>query len=120
MKFVVQKHKAKRLHYDLRLQMKGTYKSWAIPKGIPRTPGVKRLAIRTSDHSSTCAHFEGTIHEGYGKGTVEIYDKGTYTMTGSIRKGELHIHLSGKKLRGSYALVHMDEDRWLIIKSKTP
>lgn len=129
--FVIQKHFARSLHYDFRLEVEDVLKSWAIPKGIPKDPTKKRLAIQTDDHPLDYANFSGTIPEGeYGAGKVEIWDKGTYEnlkkykngkeipMTGCVRKGHIEIYLYGRKCRGSYALIHFKENNWLLIKMK--
>ncbi len=130
--FVIQKHRASRLHYDFRIETDGTLKSWAIPKGPSTDPSEKRLAIRTEDHPLEYADFEGVIpKEEYGGGTVMVWDAGTYRLIeddkngGSIRrafeKGEVKIRLDGKKLRGGYVLIHTrgrGDNQWLLIKLK--
>lgn len=115
--FVIQKHHARNLHYDFRLEMDGVLKSWAVPKEPPMFAGIKRLAISVDDHSLSYATFEGVIPEGeYGAGTVEIWDKGTYKLVKQTSK-EIIIMLLGNKLKGRYALVKMEEDnKWLLIK----
>jgi DNA ligase D-like protein (predicted polymerase)/DNA ligase D-like protein (predicted 3'-phosphoesterase) len=118
--FVVQKHHARSLHYDFRLEAEGVLKSWAIPK----EPGIgKRLAIMVEDHPYAYKDFEGTIPSGYGAGTVKIWDKGTYTAEGSvtegIRKGKLQVTLKGKKLKGTYYLIRLNRPgnkQWLFFK----
>jgi bifunctional non-homologous end joining protein LigD len=124
--FVVHRHAASHLHYDLRLEMDGVLKSWAVPKMISMNPKVKRLAIQVEDHPYEYHTFEGTIPKGeYGAGKVSIWDHGTYEKrSGSIRSGELVVALSGKRLHGEFALIRMnakDEEPshdWLIIKKK--
>lgn len=123
--FVIQKHHATHLHYDFRLEIRGSLKSWAIPKGPPKTTKEKRLAILTEDHPLSYAKFEGTIPEGeYGAGKVEIYDRGiyenlkNYSMSSSFNKGVIEVLLSGKKLKGPYALVHFKDKNWLLIKMR--
>src|SRR6188508_753053 len=102
--FVIQKHAASRLHYDLRLEMDGAYKSWAVPKGLPFTKGEKHLAVRVEDHPLAYGNFEGTIPQGeYGGGTVMLWDRGTYqpltdTPSKDLKGGKLHFILNGEKL----------------------
>jgi len=117
--YVVHKHAATHLHYDLRLEMDDTLKSWAVPKEPPTEPGVKRLAVQVDDHSLSYATFEGTIPEGeYGAGTVEIWDKGTYTLK-DRKEDKLVLEINGAKLRGSYALVRLKSKKnWLFFKTK--
>ncbi len=118
-RFVVQKHQARNLHYDFRLEMEGVLKSWAVPKGVPLEPGVRRLAVQVEDHPVEYIDFAGRIPEGeYGAGTVEIWDKGEFTLD---RKApdQLEITLNGAKLSGGYVLVHTDGKNWLLIKRKT-
>ncbi len=129
--FVVQRHDARRLHYDFRLELDGTLKSWAVPKGPSLDPAVKRLAVHVEDHPVEYGSFEGTIPEGsYGAGTVDIWDHGTWTPQGSLRdaregyaNGKLKFTLDGDKLHGGWMLVrsHMDDtkqDQWLLIKER--
>jgi bifunctional non-homologous end joining protein LigD len=122
--FVVQKHRASQLHYDFRLEADGVLKSWAVPKGPSLDPKAKRLAMQVEDHPVDYAKFEGVIPEGeYGGGTVMVWDYGTYEpettdVTAAIRKGELKFSLKGKKLLGSWALVHTHERQWLLIKHR--
>jgi bifunctional non-homologous end joining protein LigD len=105
-RFVVQKHAASHLHYDFRLEMHGVLKSWAVPKGIPTEPGVRRLASATEDHPAEYLEFEGIIPQGqYGGGTVMVWDIGSYeVLEGNYFKGNLHISLKGKKLKGEWML----------------
>jgi len=122
--FVVQKHLASHLHYDFRLEHKGTLLSWAVPKGPSLNPKDKRLAMRVEDHPLDYADFEGVIPEGYGAGVVMVWDKGTWTpLNGNVdealKKGELKFELHGVKLKGSWVLVRTrDERTWLLIKHK--
>jgi DNA ligase D-like protein (predicted 3'-phosphoesterase) len=120
-RFVVQKHDATRLHYDFRLEMDEALKSWAIPKELPTVPNIKRLAVEVEDHPVSYITFEGTIPEGeYGAGTVEIWDKGTYTLK-SRSNNTIVFTLHGQKLAGDYILVRFKEDKnWLFFKKKTP
>lgn len=118
--FVIHEHHAKRLHFDLRLEIEAVLKSWAVPKGPSMNPKEKRLAVMVEDHALDYAPFEGIIPEGmYGAGRVVIWDKGTFDIGGgSIKKGKLDIIFHGKKLRGAFALARMSgKDReWLLIK----
>jgi len=132
--FVVQKHDARNLHYDLRLEVDGVLKSWAVPKGPSMDPKVKRLAIPTEDHPLDYADFEGVIPEGeYGAGTVMVWDIGTYrnlkaegqeplSMGDCHEKGHLEVHLDGKKLRGAFVMIRTKrggaKPQWLIWKKR--
>lgn len=122
--FVIQKHQASHLHYDLRLEHQGVMLSWAVPKGPSLDPAVKRLAMRTEDHPIEYNEFEGVIPEGeYGGGTVMIWDRGTWEpevpdVGRALAKGDLKFTLHGRKLRGSWVLVHTDARRWLLIKHR--
>jgi bifunctional non-homologous end joining protein LigD len=127
--FVVQKHAARRLHYDFRLAVNGTLKSWAVPKGPSLNSADKRLAVQTEDHPLEYAGFEGKIPEGnYGAGTVMVWDRGTFSVIGDlgaheqIERGEIKFNLNGEKLRGSFVLVklrHSEKgNEWLLIKHK--
>src|SRR6266567_1981524 len=127
--FVVQKHRATRLHYDFRLAIDGTLKSWAVPKGPSQSHADKRLAVQTEDHPLDYANFEGKIPEGnYGAGTVMVWDRGTFHVEGSLdalkqlEKGEIKFSLNGEKLRGSFVLVKLKQsekgNEWLMIKHK--
>ena len=143
-RFVVQKHRATRLHYDFRLEMEGVLKSWAVPKGPSLDPADKRLAMQVEDHPVSYFDFEGTIPEGnYGAGTVMVWDVGTWEplspepvkgkfvpgtdaeASAMLKKGDLKIRLHGKKLNGDFALIHMRSRRpgtkgteWLLIKKQ--
>lgn len=122
-RFVIQKHVASHLHYDFRLEMDGTLKSWAVPKGVPTELGVKRSAFAVEDHPVNYLKFEGTIPKGqYGGGTVMVWDIGTYELLGGdYDDGNLKLYLSGKKLKGEWHLfkIRSDDDKpvWLIAKS---
>ncbi|TES88176.1 MAG: 3'-phosphoesterase [Dehalococcoidia bacterium] len=117
-RFVVQKHQASHLHYDFRLEMEGVLKSWAVPKGVPDVPGVRRLAVQTEDHPVEYIDFAGTIPDGeYGAGTVEIWDKGTFRLD-KKSPAQLEFNLEGEKLSGAYVLIHTDGKNWLLIRRK--
>ena len=119
-RFVVQKHYARHLHYDFRLEMDGVLKSWAVPKGLPTEPGVKRLAVQVDDHPLSYIDFEGMIPEGmYGAGKVEIWDRGAYTLR--YRSADkIEFTLNGGKLRGDYTLIRFKGDKnWLLFKNKS-
>ncbi len=117
--YVVQKHDATRLHYDLRLEMDGVLKSWAVPKTPPTEPGVRRLAVAVEDHPLEYAGFEGTIPAGqYGAGTVEIWDKGSYTLL-ERKEGKLAVDIHGARLKGVYYLIRFKgRKNWLFFKKK--
>jgi bifunctional non-homologous end joining protein LigD len=122
-RFVVQKHDATRLHYDFRLELGGTLKSWAVPKGIPFKKGEKRLAVQVEDHPVSYLNFEGAIPKGeYGGGTVLVWDLGTFEPLGKaplkqLSGGKLHFVLNGEKLHGEWYLVRLREERqWLLIR----
>lgn len=118
--FVVHEHHARHLHFDLRLEMDGVLKSWALPKGPSMNPADKRLAVLVADHEMEYAGFEGTIPEGqYGAGAVAVWDKGTYELrTGGLSEGKLDILFHGAKLKGAFALARLRgrEREWLLIK----
>ena len=117
--FVIQKHAARRLHYDLRLEMDGVLKSWAVPKEPPVEAGVKRLAVQVEDHPLEYANFEGIIPEGhYGAGKVEIWDKGSYILR-ERTENKIIFDLEGERLRGTYVLIRFKGDKnWLFFKKK--
>jgi DNA ligase D-like protein (predicted 3'-phosphoesterase) len=117
-RFVVQRHQASHLHYDFRLEMEGVLKSWAVPKGMPEAPGVRRLAVQTEDHPVDYIDFAGTIPEGeYGAGTVEIWDRGTFRLDSKSDR-EIEFTLQGDRFQGDYVLVHTDGKNWLLLKRK--
>jgi bifunctional non-homologous end joining protein LigD len=127
-RFVIQKHDARRLHYDFRLQMQGVLKSWAVPKGLPWKKAEKHLAVEVEDHPIEYEDFEGVIPEGnYGGGTVMVWDRGIYYVYGeqpakSFQEGKLHLVLDGKKARGEWTLVRIrgrdnEKNQWLILKT---
>src|SRR6266853_788569 len=126
--FVIQKHAASRLHYDLRLEHDGVMKSWAVTRGPSLVPGDKRLAVRVEDHPIEYNTFEGIIPEDqYGGGTVMIWDRGTWQPEGDpergLDKGHLDFTLDGEKLHGAWHLVRMrgrpgeKRENWLLIKA---
>ncbi len=133
MEFVVQRHKASRLHYDFRLEMEGVLKSWAVPKGPSMNPKDKRLAMMVEDHPYSYRTFKGSIPDGnYGAGIVEIWDHGVYmplnddyepatekAILKDLKNGTIKFLLKGKKLKGFFALVKMktaEGNAWLLIK----
>ncbi len=127
--FCVQRHLARRLHYDLRLEVGGKLKSWAVPKGPTLDPDSKRLAAHVEDHPIEYGDFEGNIPEGnYGAGSVMLWDRGTYELLGDapaeeqLARGDFKFRLHGEKLKGTYALVHMKgrgkANDWLLIKKR--
>jgi bifunctional non-homologous end joining protein LigD len=131
LRFVVHEHKAKRLHYDFRLEIGGVLKSWAIPKGPSLDPADKRLAVMVPDHPLVYIDFEAIIPEGhYGAGPVVVWDEGEFTPLDaddpelSIRNGKLSFELKGKKLKGAFALAQMKHlprstgKEWLLMKKK--
>ncbi len=132
LRFIIQKHAARRLHYDLRLELGGVFKSWAVTKGPSLDPGEKRLAVEVEDHPLDYGDFEGTIPQGqYGGGTVQLWDRGYWQPLGAaapqraLAGGELKFELHGERLHGSWVLVRMRGDRyggkrvnWLLIKHR--
>ncbi|MBY0110177.1 MAG: hypothetical protein K2X90_03645 [Candidatus Babeliaceae bacterium] len=128
--FVIQEHHASHLHFDFRLEMQGVLKSWAVPKGPSTDPHVKRLAALTQDHPLDYAIFEGIIPQGYGAGTVIVWDTGTFdnlskkndepiTLEQAFEKGHITFFLDGKKLKGIYSLIRFNasDKNWLLIKA---
>lgn len=117
--YVIQRHDASHLHYDLRLEMDGVLKSWAVPKTPPEKKGVKRLAVQVEDHPLEYANFEGVIPEGqYGAGTVEIWDKGDYDLL-ERSENKIIVEINGQRLKGIYYLVKFrgrGENNWLLFK----
>lgn len=132
--FVVQRHHASHLHYDFRLELKGTLKSWAVPKGPSLNPKDKRLAMMVEDHPIDYATFEGDIPAGnYGAGHVDVWDHGTYepidedgnviseaAFSKALKAGSVKFRMKGRKLKGEFALVNMkkDDKTWLLIKHR--
>jgi DNA ligase D-like protein (predicted 3'-phosphoesterase) len=128
-RFVIQKHAATRLHYDFRLEVDGTLRSWAVPKGLSTDPRVKRLAVEVEDHPLEYADFEGVIGEGsYGAGAVIVWDAGTYrnldeerSMAETLASGHAKVWLDGQKLRGGWTLQRTrggEKPQWLVIKRR--
>jgi bifunctional non-homologous end joining protein LigD len=115
--FVIQKHVARTLHYDFRLERDGVFKSWAVPNGLPDRPGVRHLAIQVEDHSISFGNFEGEIPKGqYGAGTVEIWDRGIYTAH-EWNDEKIVISLEGHRLSGRYCMIRFrrkGEREWLV------
>src|SRR4051794_5878145 len=127
-RFVVQKHAARRLHYDLRLELDGVLKSWAVPEGPSLVPGVKRLAVHTEDHPLEYLSFEGVIPKGeYGGGTMIVWDRGRWVPEGDPRaayaKGRITFALDGERLHGRWHLVRTRQkpgqkrEQWLLFKA---
>jgi bifunctional non-homologous end joining protein LigD len=121
--FVVQRHDARRLHYDFRLERGGALASWAVPKGVPLEPGQQHLAVHVEDHPLEYASFEGEIPKGeYGAGSVELWDRGTYELVEEKRDGGLTVRLEGERLKGVWALVPAklsgDPKNWLILRKR--
>ena len=127
-RFFIQRHSARRLHYDLRLEMDGVLKSWALPQEPTLDPEIKRLAVHVEDHPLDYGDFEGTIPSGnYGAGKVTLWDRGTYEWLGDRapeaqwQKGDLELLFHGHKLAGEFALVRTNRSKgkdWLLIKKK--
>jgi DNA ligase D-like protein (predicted 3'-phosphoesterase) len=116
--FVVHEHDASKLHWDLRLEMDGVLKSFAVPKEPPLEANVKRLAIQVEDHVLAYASFEGRIAEGYGAGTVKIWDKGTYEII-NRKDDKIVFKMNGNKMRGEYVLLKFrkaGDKEWLLFK----
>ena len=134
LRFLIQRHAATRLHYDLRLELDGVYKSWAVTKVPSLDPATKRLAVEVEDHPLEYGTFEGTIPQGqYGGGTVQLWDTGTWSPQGDdpkadLAKGQLKIVIDGKRLHGKWALIRLRDEKtklgrmtghnWLLIKEK--
>src|SRR5262245_36421535 len=126
--FCVQRHHARALHYDFRLELDGTLKSWAVPKGPTLDPAHKRLAVHVEDHPMDYGSFEGNIPAGeYGGGSVMLWDRGTYEVLGDTpapdqyRRGDFKFRLDGEKLHGEFALVRTKgrgDKQWLLLKKK--
>jgi DNA ligase D-like protein (predicted ligase)/DNA ligase D-like protein (predicted 3'-phosphoesterase) len=118
--FVIHRHHASRLHYDLRLEQDGTLKSWAVPKGLPPRPGIIRLAVATEDHPLEYLNFEGTIPKGqYGGGDMWIYARGKYAIT-KEKKGGFYFRLQSKDLNGEYSTHHTKENEWIVQRVDKP
>ena len=137
LRFVIQLHRATRLHYDFRLEMGGVFKSWAVPRGPSLNPNDQRLAVFVEDHPIAYGSFEGIIPKGnYGAGTVMIWDEGTYeerghlegdsrlgekAMLSGLSEGHITFVLSGQKLHGEFALIKLkkgEENAWLLVKKR--
>ncbi len=134
LRFVIQKHQASRLHYDFRLELDGVLKSWAIPKGPSLDPGDKRLAMMVDDHPFDYREFEGVLPEGYGSGTVMIWDEGVFValnqtereecqaaFRAGLERGQFAFTLDGQKLKGEFALIRFaraGDKTWLLVKKR--
>jgi DNA ligase D-like protein (predicted 3'-phosphoesterase) len=124
-RFVIQQHAATSMHFDFRLEVSGTFKSWAVPKGPSTDPRDKRLAMAVDDHSLSWGDFEGVIDEGeYGAGPVIVWDRGDYSnlrdepMETGLELGHLSFWLEGEKLRGGWSLRRTGGRRWLLVKRR--
>ena len=120
--FVVQRHDARNLHYDFRLEREGVLVSWALPKGVPMEPGVRHLAVHVDDHPISWGSFEGEIPAGsYGAGTVEVWDRGDYELVDEKPDGTQTVRLHGDRLDGTWTLVPArlggEERNWLILRN---
>jgi DNA ligase D-like protein (predicted 3'-phosphoesterase) len=127
-RFVIQRHDARSLHFDFRLEVEGVLVSWAVPKGPSTDPRDKRLAIRTEDHPLDYAEFEGRIPVGeYGAGTIVVWDEGTFRnrtekhgkavpIAEAVEHGHVVVELDGHKLSGAFALNRMEDEQWLLVK----
>ena len=120
-RFVIQEHYARSHHFDFRLEKDGVYKSWAVPKGLPEKPGVKRLAVQVEDHALEFGQFQGKIPQGeYGAGRITIWDRGTYEVE-KWTAGSIAFRLHGSRVAGSFNLVrfkHGGPQDWLLIKRR--
>ncbi len=117
-RFVVHEHHARHLHWDFRLELDGVLKSWAVPKGPPEEPGVKRLAVEVEDHPLDYIDFEGVIPEGqYGAGEVVVWDRGSFELLERSERG-IKARLRGERLRGNYQLLKTGERQWLLFRLK--
>ena len=119
--FVVHEHNSSHLHWDLRLEMDGVLKSWAVPKEPPTRPGTKRLAVKVNDHSLEYDNFDGEIPKGYGAGTVSIWDRGEMEII-SRKEEKMVFRLDGKKMKGEYVLLRFrkaGEKDWLFFKKSS-
>jgi DNA ligase D-like protein (predicted 3'-phosphoesterase) len=124
-RFVIQQHDATSMHYDFRLEVSGTFRSWAVPKGPSMDPRDKRLAMAVDDHALPWGDFEGMIPEGnYGAGPVIVWDRGTYMnlrdepMEDALAAGHASFRLEGEKLRGGWSLRRIEGRRWLLVKRR--
>lgn len=117
-RFCIHRHASRHPHFDLRLEHEGVLKSWAVPKGVSASEGVKRLAVSVEDHPLDYIGFSGVIPGGlYGAGTVEVWDSGAYE-TEAWEGDKIVVRLNGTKISGRYALIHTKDNNWLIMKLK--
>jgi len=118
-RFVIQEHHARSHHFDFRLELDGVFKSWAVPKGLPETSGVKRLAVQVEDHDLAFGSFEGSIPNGkYGAGTIQVWDSGEYELMEWSEK-RIAFTLAGKRVAGKFVMVRFNEadtSKWLLIR----